>query len=76
MLANGFGIWKLRAMPSRVRRWAGTAVRSCPSKTILPASFLSVPEMQLMSVVFPEPLGPMSPKRSPRLTWRLTDESA
>ena len=31
-------------------------------------SFLSVPEMQLIRVVFPEPFGPIRPKRSPRST--------
>src|SRR5262249_50449441 len=76
MLTKGFGIWKLRAMPSRVRRWAGRPVISWPANTIRPASVLSVPLMQLMSVVLPEPLGPMRPKRSPCPTRRLTPPSA
>src|SRR5262245_17891113 len=41
-----------------------------------PPSQASAPEMQLMSVVFPEPLGPIRPKRSPALTWSDTRSSA
>jgi hypothetical protein len=36
----------------------------------------SDPEMQLMSVVLPEPFGPMSPKRSPAAMAMLTSDSA
>ena len=43
------------------------AARSCrwPSNCTVPVSFRSVPEMQLTSVLLPEPLGPMRPSRSP-----------
>src|ERR1044071_8295750 len=64
MLWNGRGIWKLRAMPLRVRRYAGSFEISSPWNSIEPPSFRSDPEMQLMSVVLPEPLGPISPERS------------
>jgi hypothetical protein len=36
----------------------------------------SRPEMQLMSVVLPDPLGPIRPKRSPGAIAMLTSESA
>src|SRR5499433_969012 len=72
MLVKGLGIWKLRTMPSRVRRCAGKPARSCPSKRMRPPSEARAPEMQLMRVVLPEPLGPINPKRSPGFTWRLT----
>src|SRR5712692_8833229 len=51
-------------------------VMSWPVKRMVPPSLRSVPEMQLMSVVLPEPFGPMRPSRSPALTWRLTRLSA
>src|SRR5437868_10014580 len=63
-------------MPRRVRRWAGIAVMSCPSNTMRPPSVGSEPETQLISVVLPEPLGPISPNRSPGLTAMLTPLSA
>src|SRR5262245_48003650 len=59
-------------MPSRARWCAGMAVISRPWKKIRPPSLRSVPEMQLMSVVLPEPLGPIRPKRSPVWISRLT----
>src|ERR1700675_480883 len=49
---------------------------SRPSKRIAPPLTGSTPDTQLMSVVLPEPFGPMSPKRSPALTDRLTPLSA
>src|ERR1044071_189467 len=41
-----------------------------------PASAARAPDTQLISVVLPDPLGPMRPKRSPAFTWRLTPFSA
>ena len=76
MLENGRGIWKLRAMPRRVRWYAGKPEISSPSNTIEPPSFRSDPEMQLISVVLPEPFGPIRPKRSPRAISTLTSDSA
>jgi len=76
MLENGRGIWKLRASPSRVRRYGGRRVISVPSKRMAPASLNKAPQMQLISVVLPEPFGPMMPRRSPVRTVRLTCESA
>ena len=72
MLLNGRGIWKLRAMPRRVRTYGGNRVMSSPRNTTVPASVRNAPEMQLISVVFPEPFGPMRPKRSPARISTLT----
>ncbi len=41
---------------------------SRPSNRIRPPSVGKVPDTQLMSVVLPEPFGPMRPNRSPALT--------
>ncbi len=76
MLENGRGIWKLRAMPRRVRWYAGSVEMFSPAKVIVPASLRSAPETQLMSVVLPEPFGPIRPKRSPGATAMLTSVSA
>ena len=41
-----------------------------------PESAFTKPVMQLMRVVFPDPLGPMIPKTSPSSTSKLTSRSA
>src|SRR5258708_1674997 len=76
MLAKGLGIWKLRASPMRMRLCAACPRISSPSKRMLPSSFLSVPAMQLTSVLLPEPFGPMRPTRSPGRTAKSTLSSA
>src|SRR5690349_10393279 len=76
MLAKGLGIWKLRARPRRMRLCAAYLQISRPSKRMLPVSFLSVPAMQLTSVLLPEPLGPIRPTRSPCRTVKSTPSSA
>ena len=76
MLLNGRGIWKLRAMPRRVRTCGGNRVMSSPRNTTVPASVRNAPEMQLISVVLPEPFGPIRPKRSPGRMSTLTLSSA
>ena len=69
MLWNGRGSWKLRATPAMrafVSRKAvhGAAVEDerCRSRSA------SVPQMQLTSVLLPEPFGPIRPSRSPGWT--------
>ena len=42
----------------------------------MPDSLRSAPETQLISVVLPEPFGPIRPKRSPGAISRLTPDSA
>ena len=76
MLLNGRGIWKLRAMPRRARKWGGNWVMSSPQNTTLPVWGRSAPEMQLISVVLPEPFGPIRPNRSPFLISTLILSSA
>ena len=56
--------------------YAGMRVRSWPSNTMPPALGRSAPEMQWISVVLPEPFGPISPKRSPGMMSTLTVSSA
>jgi hypothetical protein len=76
MLLNGRGIWKLRAMPRRVRICGCKRVMSSSRNTTVPGSVRNAPEIQLISVVFPEPFGPMRPKRSPGQMSTLTLSSA
>src|SRR5690606_16193567 len=76
MLRNGRGIWKLRVMPRRTRRYAGRRVTSRPLKITAPPSQGSAPEMQLIIVVLPEPFGPIRPRRSPSNRCMLTPSSA
>jgi len=76
MLLNGRGIWKLRAMPRRARKCGGNCVMSSPQNTTLPTCGRSAPEMQLISVVLPEPFGPIRPNRSPFLMSTLILSSA
>ena len=76
MLMNGRGSWKLRASPRRVRSCAISPSMFSPAKMTLPVSLRSVPQMQLTSVLLPEPLGPIRPTRSPSATARSTPSSA
>ena len=75
-LANGRGSWKLRASPKCVRLCAGAPSMTFPSKRTVPVSLCNVPQMQLTSVLLPEPLGPMRPNRSPGATSRSMPSSA
>jgi hypothetical protein len=70
MLVKGLGIWKVRTMPSRVRWCGGNAVISRAVEADRAAIDRQHAETQLMSVVLPDPFGPMRPKRSPALTDR------
>ena len=45
-------------MPQARALVGGSAVMSSPSNRIVPPSLGSAPEMQLISVVLPEPFGP------------------
>ena len=76
MLLNGRGIWKLRAMPRRVRICGCNDVMSSSRNRTVPGSVRNAPEMQLISVVFPEPFGPIRPKRSPGRISTLTLSTA
>ena len=64
---NGRGIWNVRPRPRRRRACDGSLSIAAPSSRIAPPDGLSVPAMQLKSVVLPAPFGPISPTISPRL---------
>ena len=76
MPVNSSMRWKVRAMPSRARRYVGYRVRSRPSKVTVPPSGFSMPSRQLKNVVLPAPFGPMSPTISRSSTSSDTSSSA
>ena len=65
-----------RASPRWVRSCAASPSMTWLSKRTWPLSFCSVPQMQLTSVLLPEPLGPIRPSRSPGATSSSTPSSA
>src|SRR3954470_15708889 len=67
-----FDTWNVRPMPARVRRNGGFDVMSAPSSSTRPLVGRSNPETRLKSVVFPAPLGPMTPSSSPSRTSSST----
>ena len=69
--------WKDRQSPLCTLRWVGRRVISSPSKRMQPESGRIEPEMRLMSVDFPAPLGPMMEVRTPgrnvkSMSWAAT----
>ena len=54
----------------------GQPVEPWPSKRTVPVSLRSVPQMQLTSVILPEPFGPIRPTRSPGCDRRSMSSSA
>src|SRR3954454_10910143 len=60
----------------RVRSCAEVPASALPSKCTEPASLRNVPHMQFTSVLLPEPLGPISPTRSPSRTESSIDSRA
>ena len=66
MAASSREIWKVRIRPWPATLWLGQRVTSVPSKRTRPASAFSAPEMTLMSVVLPAPLGPIRALIPPR----------
>src|SRR5256712_3409200 len=67
------GTW---ATPSSTIRCGGVAARSMPSMTIDPEVGRMRPDTTRISVVFPAPLGPMTPTASPSRTSSDTSNSA
>src|SRR6516164_511527 len=63
--ANSWLIWKVRAMPSRTRRWGSRRVIGSPSSRISPPEGRNTPASRLTKVVLPAPFGPMSAWRAP-----------
>ncbi len=76
MPANSSMRWKVRANPSRARRYTGSRVMSLPPSSTRPASGRSSPSRQLKNVVLPAPFGPMRPTASPSSTVIETSSSA
>ena len=68
--------WNVRSSPRRAIFCTLKVEISSPMKTMEPASTGWVPTMELNSVVFPEPLGPMRPVMPPSGTVRLTSRLA
>src|SRR2546430_779319 len=68
--------WKVRAIPSRAIAWASRPVSRRPRKTTSPAAGAKRPVSALKSVVFPEPLGPITPTVSPSATTTSTPSRA
>src|SRR5687767_12258350 len=69
-------IWNLMLRPARARSEGAARVRSRSAKRMTPASGVSAPAMHFMSVLLPEPLGPMSPWIWPASTRRSTPARA
>src|SRR6185436_6595255 len=69
-------IWNLMLRPARARSEGATRVRSRSAKRITPVSGMSAPAMHFMRVLFPDPLGPMSPWIWPASTRRSTPARA
>src|SRR5581483_466875 len=76
MLPKSFGIWKVRATPRAAISWGRSRSTRRPARWISPASRRWSPESVLMVVVLPEPLGPMSPRISPRRMARESPSTA
>ena len=75
MLTPGIstGYWKLKKSPSRLRSSGESASRSFPLKVTSPSvtSKAGFPTNTLLSVLLPEPFGPMMACTSPAFTERL-----
>ena len=54
-------IWNFRLMPARARSVGDNAVMSLPAKLTLPSVGVSAPAMHFISVLLPEPFGPIRP---------------
>src|SRR5689334_15676326 len=63
-------------MPRRARRNAGRTPRGWPSNTTSPLVGVNVPLIMPMIVDLPAPLGPISPRISPRFREKFTSPTA
>src|ERR1700722_8977495 len=68
--------WNVRARPRRARRFGPLRAMSWPFMKMSPWSGRCSPVMTLNNVVFPAPLGPISPVTSPADAVSETPESA
>src|SRR6056297_53304 len=76
MRASALVSWKVRTMPLRATRWAGTPARSSPLNVQRPWSGVSNPVSRLNRVVLPAPLGPIRPVMSPAGISRWSTSTA
>src|ERR1700730_8658495 len=75
-LLKASSFWNVRAMPMRARLYGDLAVMSTPSNITRPAVGSCSPVITLKQVVFPAPLGPISPVTSPGSTPMLASDRA
>src|SRR5918992_5350329 len=68
--------WNVRPMPARAIRWGCQPVMSRASNAIDPALGPIRPVIRLKTVVFPAPLGPISPVIDPGSTRKLQSRTA
>src|SRR5882757_1829745 len=73
---NGFGIWKVLLTPRCTSLCEAMPPIGFPSSRTLPPSGAYSPEITLIDVVLPEPLGPTSPRISPAAAWKLRPSRA
>ena len=66
----------VRAIPSDASRSGRILASGCAAPAELPDSGVTKPQITLNSVVFPAPLGPITPSTSPRVTSTETPSSA
>src|SRR5262245_44736754 len=76
MSLNRRMFWKVRARPERATLCDGREDSSFSSIRTRPEEGRMTPEMTLISVVLPEPFGPITARMSPSSSARLTSESA
>jgi hypothetical protein len=65
-------VWKVLVTPIAAILWGAFLLISLPLKKTLPESIFINPVIQLIRVVFPDPLGPIIPRISPSFTSKLT----
>src|SRR5689334_3517794 len=63
-------------MPRLTARWGAMPVMSRPRSSTRPALGFTKPVTRLMSVLLPDPLGPMTPSASPCRSSKLTSLTA
>src|SRR6185312_7538396 len=69
-------IWNLMLSPARARSAGESPAMSRPAKRMVPAVGVSAPAMHFISVLLPEPFGPMRPWNSPSSTTSPASSSA
>src|SRR6266536_3664920 len=76
MSRNGLTIWCVRTRPRATTAWLGRRSIRSPRNRMVPEVGATAPTRQEKSVVLPAPLGPITPKISPRATSKSIPASA